>query len=218
MSGSTRGGALAGPWRDDGDERQAVVETAARFDLLKLSHEELASIVGGPTRLVRRLTEEIRGLQARGARNVVIWRAEQPALASIDADLLELHDRASSRSTIRARATQWWPRWPSAPSGASPSRRCSRLAVAAGALNVTRRGLGPGERQDRATGRRRVDTQAGRGQRRAFRQLRVRPPASSPHGSRATRESQRAGGVHVRAEVEVNENESARGEPSAEEY
>jgi 1-phosphofructokinase len=118
------------------------------IDLLKLSHEELAAVAGRPLESLDDYREEMVQLRRRGADHVLISRAGEPALAAIGEDVFELtgprfepidfHGAGDSMVAALAVAT-------ARDAGLVPA---FQLAVAAGALNVTRRGLGSGARQD----------------------------------------------------------------------
>jgi 1-phosphofructokinase len=121
---------------------------AAGVDVLKLSHEELAEMVDEPLDSVDRFAAEIAQLEGRGANNVLISRAEQPALASIERSIYELSgpqfepiDRHGAGDSMVAALALGVGR-------GLPLLKALRLAVAAGALNATRRGLGSGQRED----------------------------------------------------------------------
>ena len=146
---------LAGDLRGNGvpvvaDLTGGALESALAggIDLLKLSHEELELIASEPVDSISRFAEEIGRLQARGADNVLISRAGEPAVASIGGDLLELSgprfepldQHGAGDSMVAALAIGI--------ARGLELQEALRLAVAAGALNVTRRGLGSGQRAD----------------------------------------------------------------------
>jgi 1-phosphofructokinase len=116
--------------------------------LLKLSHEEVIRDGFADGGGVDELVGAIGKLQAAGARDVVISRSGEPALACLDSRLLEADtpelEVVDPRGTGDAMT---------AALAVARARRCSpedtlQLAVAAGSLNATRHGLATGERED----------------------------------------------------------------------
>jgi 1-phosphofructokinase len=116
-----------------------------RIDLVKISHEELVEDGWATRDEVAEIIEGMRRLHDAGARDVVVSRAKGGALALLDGVLLEA--RAPEMTAVE-------------PSGAGDSmtaaiaygrsrelesRELLRLGVAAGAVNVTRHGLGTGD-------------------------------------------------------------------------
>lgn len=114
------------------------------IDMLKLSHEELIADGRASSAEREQMVPAALRLREEGARNVLISEGPEPALALIDGRLLEV---AGPRFA------------PVDPSGAGDSmfaalgvglaagletEEALRLAAAAGALNVTRHGLGSG--------------------------------------------------------------------------
>lgn len=117
-------------------------------DMLKMSHEDL--IEGGFARDEDRasLLEAIDNLQESGARNVLVSRAADPALARIDGRTVEvlvprlepMEFRGSGDSMTAALAV--------AMARGLDGEHALCLAAAAGALNVARHGLGTGQARD----------------------------------------------------------------------
>jgi 1-phosphofructokinase len=112
--------------------------------LLKLSHEELEADGWSSDNSVDDVVAGIEALQAAGARDVVVSRAGEPAIASLDGRLLEA--RAPQLEVVEPRGAG---DSMTAALAVSLSRgveldEAFRLAMAAGALNVTRHGLATG--------------------------------------------------------------------------
>jgi 1-phosphofructokinase len=117
-------------------------------DLLKISHVEAIAEGLAETSDPEQLLAAVAELHRQGARGVLLSRADEPALALVEDRLYEL---AGPRLE------------PSDPTGAGDSMFAGigvalasgrsvidalRLGMAAGALNVTRRGLGTGQRAE----------------------------------------------------------------------
>ncbi|MGK5632771.1 1-phosphofructokinase family hexose kinase [Streptomyces sp. URMC 123] len=111
-------------------------------DLLKTSHEEMIADGRADSDEPAALIEAMRVLRERGAGTVVVSRAERPALALIDDDVVavslpdvQVVDPRGAGDTMTAGIT-------AALAQGAGLREAVRLGAAAGALNVTRHGLG----------------------------------------------------------------------------
>jgi 1-phosphofructokinase len=117
---------------------------AGRPHLLKISHEELIDDGFARDDSPRELARAIEKLQKLGARNVVVSRAADPALAAIDDELVEIVvpqlrvvDHRGAGDSMTAGLAMTFVRGLELRDGLA-------LAAAAGALNVTRHGLASG--------------------------------------------------------------------------
>jgi 1-phosphofructokinase len=117
-------------------------------DMLKMSHEDL--IEGGfaqdgePASLL----ETIDNLQQAGARNVLVSRAADPALARIDGRTVEVIVPRLEPMEFRGSGDSMTAALAAAMARDLDGEHTLRLAAAAGALNVTRHGLGTGQARD----------------------------------------------------------------------
>lgn len=129
----------------DGALRGAL---AGGLDLLKLSHEEL--VAEGYARPAGRddLLAGIAQLHQDGAHEVVISRAAEPALALIDGATYEIAGPRFEPSDPSGAGDSMFAAAAVALASGTPIVDALRLGVAAGALNVTRRGLGSGHRDE----------------------------------------------------------------------
>lgn len=119
---------------------------AGGIDVLKVSHEDLVDDGRVKSKDSKVLVEAMKTLMAEGARTVVVSRAGDPALALIDGDLWEVvappihsvdpHGAGDSMTAGIAAALA---------AGESVTSAL-QLGAAAGAANVTRRGLATGQR------------------------------------------------------------------------
>lgn len=119
-----------------------------RVDLLKLSHEELIAegYAGVPVR--DELLAGLVRLHREGARNVIVSRADDPALALTDGQIFEIAGPRFEPSDPSGTGDSMFAAVAVALASERPMLEALRLGVAAGALNVTRRGLGSGHRDE----------------------------------------------------------------------
>jgi 1-phosphofructokinase len=117
-------------------------------DVLKLSSAELAELVDRPLDSIDDVAVEALELHRRGAAGVVVSRAEEPALALIDGALYVLEGPTFEPLDERGAGDSFVAGLSVGISRGLGLREASKLGVAAGALNVTRRGLGSGRRED----------------------------------------------------------------------
>lgn len=121
---------------------------AGGLDLLKVSDEELEVTGEVPDRSTGSLIAAMRRLRERGAGAVVVTRAERPILAALDDTIHEwrsppvepIDDRGAGDSVTAAITA--------ALASGLPLADAVRYGAAAGALNVTRHGLGSGSRRE----------------------------------------------------------------------
>jgi 1-phosphofructokinase len=116
--------------------------------LVKLSHEEVMRDGWASGDSVEELLEAIGKLRAAGARDVVVSRSGEPALACLEGRLLEAEIPELEVVEPRGAGDAM-----TATLAVGRARRYSpedmlRLAVAAGSLNITRHGLATGDRDD----------------------------------------------------------------------
>jgi 1-phosphofructokinase len=126
-----------------------VLEEALRggVDLLKISDEELLAspfVQDEPDRFLAALSR----LNEAGASNVVISRAEQPALARIGGRTLEVIVPAIEPLDFRGAGDSMTAGLATGLARGLSFEEALRLAAAAGSLNVTRHGLGTGRQKD----------------------------------------------------------------------
>ena len=118
------------------------------IELLKVNLDELGEATGGHVKSEAKVVERMRKLRGEGARNVLVSRSEEPALALVEDRVLSVagpqfdpFDPLGSGDSMFAAVAV------GLGSGAG-FERALRLAVAAGSINVTRHGLGSGTRED----------------------------------------------------------------------
>nr|WP_308442003.1 PfkB family carbohydrate kinase [Rhizocola hellebori] len=125
-----------------GDYLDAVLESG--LDFLKVSHEELVESGRAPDDSQEALVKALRELHEEGAQTVAVSRAEKPALVYLDGEIHEVrlpslepadHRGAGDSMTAGVAATM---------AQGGDMRTAIRIGGAAGAVNVTRHGLGTG--------------------------------------------------------------------------
>jgi 1-phosphofructokinase len=117
-------------------------------DLLKLSHEELISEGLADGEDAGAIVKALPELRARGAADVLVSRGPQPAIALAGERLLEISGPRFSPFDPRGAGDSMFAALGVGLADGLDLEATLRLAVAAGALNVTRHGLGSGQRKD----------------------------------------------------------------------
>ncbi|MBV9661306.1 MAG: hypothetical protein JO337_09130 [Acidimicrobiales bacterium] len=114
--------------------------------ILKMSEDQLPG--SDRRRGVPGLVEAMKRLAAAGAESVVISRGDQPALALLDGRLVEARGPRLAPVDDTGRCDSLTAGMAAALAEGKDLDDALRLGVAAGSLNVTRRGLGSGRRED----------------------------------------------------------------------
>jgi 1-phosphofructokinase len=128
-----------------GDPLRAALEGGV--DLLKVSHEELVAdgyADGEDEASLRRGIERLRGA---GAEAVLVSRGGEPALAHTGERLLEISPPQVEPLNHRGGGDSMTAAAAAALAAGDDLEHALRVAAAAGALNVTRQGLGTGDRR-----------------------------------------------------------------------
>jgi 1-phosphofructokinase len=115
--------------------------------VLKVSHEDLVSDGVSASQELPDLIETARRFAGKGVRCMVISRADEPALALVDGRLLTAEAPSLNAVEHRGAGDSMTAAIAAALARQAPFEDAIRLGVAAGAANVTRRGLATGHRQ-----------------------------------------------------------------------
>jgi 1-phosphofructokinase len=117
---------------------------AGGLTMLKISHEELERDGWSDGSTVDDIVRGIEKLHEAGARDVVVSRAAEPAIASVDGRLVEVHAPQFEVVEPRGAGDSMTAGLGVALARGLDADDALRLATAAGALNVTRHGLATG--------------------------------------------------------------------------
>ena len=128
-----------------GDQLTAAVEGGV--DVLKVSHQELVQDGRATEDTQEALLEAMRSLRADGAADVVVSRADDPTLALVDGRVLEVVVPPLQAADPRGGGDSMTAGLAVAVARGEKLEDGLRLAAAAAALNVTRRGLATGDRE-----------------------------------------------------------------------
>ncbi len=129
-----------------GPPLQAALEGGV--DLLKLSSEELVREGLAPSEAITAIVGGVRELHERGAADVLISRAAEGAIALAGGRLLEITGPRFTPFDPRGAGDSMFAALGVGVADGLELEDALRLAVAAGGLNVTRHGLGSGQRTD----------------------------------------------------------------------
>ncbi len=125
-----------------GEHLTAVLAGGVSF--LKVSHEELVDAGRADDDGVEALVEAMRKLQTEGAQSLIVTRAEEPSLALLDGDLVEVALPRLEATDTRGAGDSMTAGVAAVLARGGDLIDAVRTGAAAGALNVTRHGLGSG--------------------------------------------------------------------------
>ncbi|WP_201749950.1 1-phosphofructokinase family hexose kinase [Micromonospora sicca] len=125
-----------------GEHLTAVLTSGVFF--LKVSHEELIADGRAAGDDEEQLTRAMYDLHATGAENVVVSRAEKPALALVDGEVFEVEMPRLEAADPRGAGDSMTAGVAAVTARGGDVHTAIRTGAAAGALNVTRHGLGTG--------------------------------------------------------------------------
>jgi 1-phosphofructokinase len=126
-----------------GERLQAVVEGG--IDVLKVSHDELRSDGLVSEMSVAEITRAMHELRAQGAGAVIVTRSSEPLLLLDDHGVIEVSLPRLEENETRGAGDSLTAGVVAALTRGEPLREAICLGTAAGALNVTRHGLGTGD-------------------------------------------------------------------------
>lgn len=115
--------------------------------VLKVSHEDLLEDGRAKSDDVDDLTAAMKELVSQGARNVVLSRAGDPALALVDGELWEVVAPPLNIADHRGAGDSMTAGMGAALAAGATMVEALQLGAAAGAVNVTRHGLATGQRE-----------------------------------------------------------------------
>ncbi|MFC7546121.1 1-phosphofructokinase family hexose kinase [Plantactinospora sp. GCM10030261] len=122
----------------------SAVLDSGELTFLKVSHEELQGDGLIHDDSAEELTRAMREMAGRGARTVVVSRAGEPALALIEDEVLEVRMPKLEAADPRGAGDSMTAGVAAVLAKGGDIRTAVRTGAAAGALNVTRHGLGTG--------------------------------------------------------------------------
>ncbi|MFC0504098.1 PfkB family carbohydrate kinase [Micromonospora costi] len=125
-----------------GEHLTAVLDSGVFF--LKVSHEELIRDGRAADDDEEQLSRAMYDMHAAGAESVVVSRADRPALALVDGELFEVEMPRLQAADPRGAGDSMTAGVAAVVAGGGDLRTAIRTGAAAGALNVTRHGLGTG--------------------------------------------------------------------------